>query len=658
MAYSVDFNLSPIMEHELESLRGDDTAQDSMCQLIRVTAAGLESGNGSPENLEMEGRDRLAYQMSDVKERADENRLQSSEESMQTNLLVRNRWSTTTLRVLSSMPSRSVGQQSRLEIISQCNIRSTQLRRYHRQTQDISLSSRPSIRGYGIEADSEDVCEEETKRQELVNNLQSLSAGDRVRMLRAMPLSLAEKTQLRKLAFSDKVGQSLLSSQVPCSSLLKRALYHVLFSGLFILSSLQLWKVALKRLGGRFGTGVLSYFLFLRTLLLFNVFLFLINGLFLVLPQAIHPPLHTPSSHRVTGLELFTGTGYLSNSLMFYGYYTNSTINISCRPDEATTGTVCGTTSDPQMMAYNIPLAYLFTIGISFFITGIVLVYSTSKSFGRSFRVFKSQGNLAIKVFCSWDFKVSKKTSVRLQSENISTQLKELFSEVNCREEEKGRLAGMAVHLLAWSMCLGSTFCCVLGIHCFAKYMHLYDQRRLEDAKGEVSLVDEARLLALPGVVSCGNLLLPGLFNLVSWMENYNSPIIRLYVAIFRNLLLKVSILGVLCYHWLGKIAAEPERRGLQCWESFVGQELYRFLLMDFIFTVLYTVFGEFIWKLFSQGVLRRRRKPVFDIARNVLELIYGQTLTWLGMLFTPLLPAVQIIKLLLLFHMKKVGRF
>ncbi|XP_071250533.1 transmembrane channel-like protein 6 isoform X1 [Salvelinus alpinus] len=650
MAYSVDFNLSPIMELELESLRGDDTAQDSMCQLIRVTGTGLESG--SPETLEMEvltteGRDRLASHMSDVREQADER----SEESMQTNLLVRTRWSAATLRVLSSMPSRSVGQQSRLEIISQCNIRSTQLRRYHRQTQDVSLSSRPSIRGYGIEADSEDVCEEETKRQELVNNLQSLSAGDRVRMLRATPLSLAEKTKLRKLVFSDKVGRSLLSSQVPCCSLLKRALYHILFGCLFIVSSLQLWQVALKRLGGRFGTGVLSYFLFIRTLLLFNVFLFLINGLFLVLPQAIHPPLHTPSSHRVTGLELFTGTGYLSNSVMFYGYYTNSTINTSCRPDEATAGTGCSTTSDPHMMAYNIPLAYFFTICITFFITGIVLVYSMSKSFGRSFRVFKSQGNLAIKVFCSWDFKVSKKMSVRLQSENITTQLKELLSEVKGGEEEKGRLSGMAVHLLAWSISLGSTFFCALGIHCFAKHMHL---RRLENAEGEVSLVHEARLLALPGVVSCGNLLLPGLFNLVSWMENFNSPIVRLYVSIFRNLLLKVSILGVLCYHWLGKIAAEPQQHGLQCWESFVGQELYRFLLVDFIFTVLYTVFGEFIWKLFSQGVLRRRRKPVFDIARNVLELIYGQTLTWLGVLFTPLLPAVQILKLLLLFHMKK----
>uniref|UniRef100_A0A8C7KNY3 Transmembrane channel-like protein n=1 Tax=Oncorhynchus kisutch TaxID=8019 RepID=A0A8C7KNY3_ONCKI len=201
----------------------------------------------------------------------------------------------------------------------------------------------------------------ETKRQELVNNLQSLSAGDRVRLLRATPLSLAEKTKLRKLVFSDKVGQSLLSSQVPCCSLLKRALCHIWFGCLFILSSLQLWQVALKRLGGRFGTGVLSYFLFIRTLLLFNVFLFLINGLFLVLPQAIYPPLHTPSSTE--------SQGYLSNSLMFYGYYTNSTINTSCRPDEATAGTGCGTTSDPHMMAYNIPLAYCFTIGITFFIT-------------------------------------------------------------------------------------------------------------------------------------------------------------------------------------------------------------------------------------------------------------------------------------------------
>ena len=41
------------------------------------------------------------------------------------------------------------------------------------------------------------MCVTGNKRERLVNNLQNLSVSDRVRMLRGMPLSVAEKSELR-----------------------------------------------------------------------------------------------------------------------------------------------------------------------------------------------------------------------------------------------------------------------------------------------------------------------------------------------------------------------------------------------------------------------------------------------------------------------------
>ncbi|XP_045075591.1 transmembrane channel-like protein 6, partial [Coregonus clupeaformis] len=434
-------------------------------------------------------------------------------------------------------------------------------------------------------------------------------------------------------------------SQIPCCSQLKyniiNALRHSWYSCLSFLHSLQLWQVALKRVSGRFGTGVLSYFLFVKTLLFFNIFLFLVTVLFLALPQAVHPPRLTQGHVAFSGLELLTGGGYFSDSVMYYGYYSNSTLYKNCSisssgmdqqpshsPSKRTMETDCGV-----KLSYNMPLAYFFTIGGAFFITCIILVYSMSKSFGQSFRIDKSHGILAMKVFTSWDFKVIKKTSVKLRSENICTQLKELLEETNRKHVQKTvcqRIGRVTVHGLAWFICIGSTVACVLALYYFSEYMHKDLQYRSRIPTKD-PLLKEASLLALPVVVSLINLLLPGLFNATAWMEEYDSPSVHTYVSISRNLMLKVSVLVVLCFHWLGRIASDPNSIGLQCWESFVGQELYRFLLMDFIFTILDTFFGEFLWRLFSQRVLKRKRKPVFDIARNVLELIYGQTLAWLG---------------------------
>ncbi|KAK2893797.1 transmembrane channel-like protein 6 isoform X2 [Channa argus] len=627
MEDSVSFNMDICqMDSDYENLGEDPPSQDSFLQFVNEPAA---SAQRFPEALQM-----------DVFGECTDQETEHILDNEQITSLKRHNWSAATLKVISSMPSHTAGKYS--GVISRRSRHSPQV--LLASTHDSSLPSRP-VQGYVSEPDVEETSTEENKKDQLLSSLRGLSVSEGLRKLRAMPLSLADKMELKRLAFSH--AGSVISRNIPCCSYLgvsiSRTWRHSLFSCLPVLSYLQLWHSPMKRLSGRFGTGVLSYFLFLRTLLLFNLFLFVIVGLFVVFPQVVHHP-HQSYLGSFTALQLLTGRGYLSQSPMFYGYYTNTTIQ-TC-PNNST--------GRPPVLSlcvkYTVPAAYFVSIAIAFFIICMILVYSMSKAIGRSFHVLKSNKNLAVRVFCCWDFKVSKKTSVTLQSEKISTQLKELLSEMISGEDKKScmqQVCRFIVRLLAWVICLASI---CLG----AKEIFQLSNTTKSNTQHQTKDND---LLLFSAAVSGINLLLPGFFNLCAWVEKRDSPNVRVYVSIFRNLLLKSSIVGVLCYRWLcfqwqWKTAAESE--DLKCWENFVGQELYRLLVMDFIFTVFYTFIGEFLWRHFTQQVLKRKRKPVFDIARNVLELIYGQTLIWFGVLFAPLLPAIQLIKLFVLFYLKK----
>ncbi|XP_051570297.1 transmembrane channel-like protein 6 [Myxocyprinus asiaticus] len=553
---------------------------------------------------------------------------QSYQETNQTDALLRNHWSTSTQRVLSSLPSRSIGW-SQTAVLSQHRRRSTQRRRRRPYS---TVSTTPCTTEQdtfiGLEVCSIDV----TGIEEFLKNLQGLSAGECVRLLREMPLTVSEKRQLRALASHGESGQSLSANRALCYHQFQARVLKGLCGGW--LGRLQLGQGVLKSISARFGTGVLSYFIFLRTLLHYNILLFLINSLFLLLPQITNPPrseARNTAAH--TDLWLLTGMGVLTDSGMFYGYYSNFTSG-NCRAENK----IC-----PEN--YNIPLAYIFTIGIGLFVTCVMLVHSMSKSFGKSFHIFKSNGYLALKVFCSWDFKMSRTRSVKLQSVNICTQLKEMLSDLSCSKQKRNvrsTLGWLAIRALVWSICLLSIAMCLLTVN------HIHQNIDLK--------VDSVNLLLMPLVVSCISHLLPGFFNILSRAEHYESPNVHIYVSIIRNLLLKGCILILLCSHWLRMIAAQQEAQNKQCWETFVGQELYRLVLMDLIFAMLYIVFGEFLWGLCTQNMSLRRRKLVFDISRNVLELIYGQMLVWLGVLFAPMLPAVQTGKLFLLFYMKKTS--
>ncbi|XP_073168243.1 transmembrane channel-like protein 6 isoform X3 [Lepidochelys kempii] len=757
-------------------------------------------------------------------------------------------FSSATLQILARMPSRTIGH-SRGAIISQCYNRTTKLRRRNSQPplHQASRSARPSLRQYDLELDA-GRSEQEDTHSLLVKELQTLSSSQRNHILQAMPVSLAEKRSLRSVPTRDRgssrqeLGGHRSTLRKPertrwplsCCGQLKHDFitgFRSLWDGfLSLLHSLQPWHQSLKQIGGRFGSSVLSYFLFLKTLLTFNAFLFLTFLIFVVATQARYPPA-AGNSRLFTGLELLTGAvstalegetsethlllsafpspgaaptcpatprcsgtdricipcsagallpaqsqvlqrkvpppcnrawahrtaaaacigflwpgqgtgsqgraggegsstttaeqhpswcleveprdhrdvglegtsrgrtkkpethlglsslflkpssdgdprlpwepmqsppalqlgeavgptpvlslqGYFTQTLMYYGYYSNFTLNDPCTPS-------CGRCQPGKgHLPYNMPLAYVFTIGVSFFSTCILLVYSMSRSFGESYRVGSTSGHFAMKVFCAWDYKVIQRRSVRLQNENIRTQLKELLGEWQSKSRPLSlcrRLGRMVVLSLAWALSLGTVLGCVIAVYYLSE--HLLKVHRDSRDGGSSEARQEAFLLVLPMVVSLMNLVMPYLYNLLAAWEKQESPALEVYVAICRNLILKMVVLGLLCYHWLSR------KRGYyledECWETSVGQELYRFVVMDFVFTLLDTFLGELLWRLILEKKLMRKQRPEFDIARNVLELIYGQTLTWLGVLFCPLLPAIQILKLVLLFYIKKTS--
>lgn len=55
-------------------------------------------------------------------------------------------------------------------------------------------------------------------------------------------------------------------------------------------------------------------------------------------------------------------------------------------------------------------------------------------------------------------------------------------------------------------------------------------------------------------------------------------------------------------------------------------------------------------WKLFQCW-----GQQEFAIPDNVLGIVYGQTICWIGAFFSPLLPAVATLKFIIIFYVKEV---
>uniref|UniRef100_A0A034VS87 Transmembrane channel-like protein 5 n=1 Tax=Bactrocera dorsalis TaxID=27457 RepID=A0A034VS87_BACDO len=472
----------------------------------------------------------------------------------------------------------------------------------------------------------------------------ALSHEHRLETLRALPQPLATKRLLkRKLAISVEQHAIEETRCSWCHKLTNAFISFLLRSWKFvgvISHTLEIWYDEVKTIEGHFGCNVSSYFKFLRWLLMLNVFVLFCVVCFVIFPQLLYNTTANEinlnetvladkyvgnSSETASGLlmDVFTGEGYLQNSLLFYSGYSNATFRLH-----------------PALSQYSLPHAYFMTMLVLYLLIFIVISTKMARVYRISFIQAAGGGRaiLVAKTFCAWDFGISNRKAAELKHIAIFAEFKAVLNERAVPKRKP------TVWWRIWIFCSRAIahvlVATIIGGAGVGVWILLKELDSTDDVSGW-------RTLSTAGILNLTMLLMQSVLSWISRMEDYRSPRRTLHIALLRNFLLEAVIISVLVYFLLTKSYS-------QCWETHIGQELYRFIITDSFICLIIIPFCCVTRALLSSIYWPWLGRPDFDISQKSLGLVYNQTLLWLGLLFSPLLVAIIVCKLFLKFYINK----
>uniref|UniRef100_A0A3B4E1W5 Transmembrane channel-like protein n=1 Tax=Pygocentrus nattereri TaxID=42514 RepID=A0A3B4E1W5_PYGNA len=440
-----------------------------------------------------------------------------------------------------------------------------------------------------------------------------------------------------------------------------------------VLAKLALWRKTIHKIGGHFGGGVQSYFLFLRFLVILNLLSFLLMASFVIIPSIVFNTVSFSGSSSIdslpsvnmTGkeeclrydpnpealtvfytyfLDLLSGTGFMEYSYMFYGFY-NNTLVIS------------------SGFSYNIPLAYLLTAAFYFlFCLACIIVRSVRCSHRLQLKhtVLVPSG-YSMLIFTGWDYGLQGERATQLKQNNLLYQL-----QVDLEEER--------IKQKAASLTLTQT----VGLYSFRIFLHLVVLAMIVGAFFGIAAATQFSQVSIVGllleylpsiVMTTSNFVVPFMCDQVARFEKY-SPSVTIILALLRAVILRLVSLAVLLYSLWKQITCDGDvntgkctpcsynSEQYQCWETRVGQEMYKLTLFDFLITIAMLVLVEFPRRFVvdncSCKLVQWVGRQEFLVPSNILALVYGQTVVWAGALFCPLLPIINTIKFIIIFYCKK----
>ncbi|XP_035985043.1 transmembrane channel-like protein 3 isoform X2 [Fundulus heteroclitus] len=493
--------------------------------------------------------------------------------------------------------------------------------------------------------------------------------------------------------------------QTAGADLLKKV-YRVLYN---VVVTFIPWEVRIKKIESHFGSGVASYFIFLRWLFGINIVLTIMTGAFVVLPELLAgAPFGTtrsktiPKEHIASAQDLDTIWslgGYLQYSVLFYGYY--------------------GSVRKIGSAGYRLPLAY-FLVGMAVFAYSFIVLLRKMAKNSRLSLASASDENFTFcwRIFCAWDYLIGNPEAAECKGAAIVNNIREAIVE----EQEKKKDTSLAV-LISLRILANILVLLSLAGSIYIIYFVVDRSQKLEQEKPELTLWEKNEVSV---VVSLITMIAPSAFELVAQLEMYHprtslrfqlARVLVLYLGNLYSLIIalldKVNIMSsapqVSSVNWTdasstisnlptqvsrisvpehhsstvatintainlinrsssviayNKTSFEKNARSQQdqCWETYVGQEMLKLSIIDMIFTVASILLIDFIrglvvrylsdcccWDLESKFP----EYGEFKIAENVLHLIYNQGMIWMGAFFSPCLPAFNVMKLIGLMYLR-----
>uniref|UniRef100_A0A4W5M975 Transmembrane channel-like protein n=2 Tax=Salmoninae TaxID=504568 RepID=A0A4W5M975_9TELE len=297
------------------------------------------------------------------------------------------------------------------------------------------------------------------------------------------------------------------------------------------------WETRIKKIESHFGSGVASYFIFLRWLFGINIVLTVMTGAFIVIPELLAgEPFGTtrsktiPKEHLASAQDLDTIWslgGYLQYSVLFYGYY--------------------GPVRKLGSAGYRLPLAY-FLVGMAVFAYSFIILLRKMAKNSRLSLASASDENFTFcwRVFCAWDYLIGNPEAAESKGAAIVNNIREAIVE----EQEKKKDTSLAV-LISLRILANILVLLSLAGSIYIIYFVVDRSQKLEQEKPELTLWEKNEVVSV--VVSLITMIAPSAFELVAQLEMYH-PRTSLRFQLARVLVLYLGNLYSLIIALLDKV--------------------------------------------------------------------------------------------------------